>query len=73
MSVSIHDLRGLKCPQPTLKMTMLSMTLAKGSIMEVMADCPTFEDDLKGWCQRTKKTLLWVRSEGEYKKCQVQL
>ena len=74
MAVTTMDLRGLKCPQPTLKMTVAINTMAKGDVLEVMADCPTFSDDLKGWAQRTKKTVLWVKDNpAGGKKCQVQL
>jgi tRNA 2-thiouridine synthesizing protein A len=73
MAVESHDLRGLKCPQPTLRLTVLAQKTAKGSVLEVMADCPTFEDDIRGWCERMKKTLLWIRDEGSFKRCQVQL
>jgi len=65
------DFRGLKCPVPTLKMTVELIKLAKGDIMEVSADCPSFEQDLKGFTQRTQTTLLWVRNQGAYKICQI--
>lgn len=39
--------------------------------MEVMADCPTFESDVRNWCDRSKKTLLLMRDEGAFKRCQV--
>jgi len=35
-----------------------------GDLLEVVADCPTFEKDIREWCTRAKKTLLWVRDEG---------
>lgn len=45
----------------------------KGDILEVIADCPTFENDVKNWCRRNNKTLLWIRDEGNgVKRCQVQ-
>lgn len=71
--VETHDLRGFKCPQPTLKMTILTTKMQEGSILEVLADCPSFEEDVKSWCGRTKKTLLWIRDDGGHKKCQIQL
>ena len=44
-----------------------------GDLLEVSADCPTFEKDVRQWCERTKKTLMWVRDEGGGKKrCQIQ-
>ena len=47
--------------------------MKKGDILEVVADCATFETDVRGWCQRTKKALLWMRNEGSAKRCQVQV
>jgi tRNA 2-thiouridine synthesizing protein A len=67
------DALGLRCPQPVLKIAAKSAELKSGDILEVVADCPTFEKDVRQWCERTKKTLLWVRSDGNgSKRCQIQ-
>lgn len=68
MATEQLDCVGLKCPQPTLKMTVVSTKMKTGDILEITADCPTFEKDLRDWCQRSRKTLLWIRDEGEGKK-----
>jgi tRNA 2-thiouridine synthesizing protein A len=73
MAVKVIDARGLKCPQPQLKMLTESHSMQKGDILEVVADCSTFETDVRAWCQRTKKALLWMRAEGSAKRCQVQV
>ena len=73
MANDVLDLRGLKCPQPTLKMTLKVIKMNKGDVLEVMADCETFEEDLKSWSLRSKKTVLWVKDEGAHKLCQVQI
>ncbi len=73
MANDVLDLRGLKCPQPTLKMTLKVIKMNKGDVLEVQADCETFEEDLKSWSLRSKKTVLWVRDEGDHKRCQVQI
>ena len=73
MAVKVIDARGLKCPQPQLKMLTESHSMQKGDILEVVADCSTFETDVRAWCQRTKKALLWMRAEGAGKRCQVQI
>ena len=75
MATKVLDLRGLKCPQPTLKMTVeVRSTMKKGDVLEVVADCPTFENDVKGWCSRMKKVLLWMKDESDsVKRCQVQI
>lgn len=57
------DCLGLKCPQPTLKITVMATKMKAGDILEVLADCATFERDLREWCSRAKKTLLWIRDE----------
>ena len=73
MAVTTLDARGLKCPQPTLKVTIMSTKMKSGDILEVSADCPTFEQDIRTWCQRSNKVLLSVKDLGGGKKvCQVQ-
>jgi TusA-related sulfurtransferase len=67
------DTLGLKCPQPVLKIAAASAELKSGDILEVIADCPTFERDVRDWCERMKRTLLWIRDENVGKKrCQIQ-
>jgi tRNA 2-thiouridine synthesizing protein A len=67
------DCLGLRCPQPILKIAAKSAELNQGDILEASADCPTFEKDIRHWCERTKKTLMWVKDEGGGKKlCQIQ-
>ena len=68
MTKEIVDAVGLKCPQPVLKITAKAPDLKPGDVLEVLADCPSFEKDVKMWCERMKKTLLWVRDEGDNKK-----
>ena len=73
MATKVIDARGLKCPQPQLKMLSGTRSMNKGDIIEVVADCATFESDVRQWCVRTKKALLWMRNEGDAKRCQVQV
>ncbi|OQW98734.1 MAG: SirA-like protein [Desulfobacteraceae bacterium A6] len=72
MAIQNLDARGLKCPQPTLKVTALAVRMKQGDVLEVMADCSTFEKDVRDWCTRSKKILLWIKDEGGVKKCQIQ-
>ena len=62
------DLCGLRCPQPIFKIALTSADLTLGDILDVTADCASFEMDVRTWCRRLKKTLLFVRDEGEYRK-----
>lgn len=68
MATETIDALGLKCPQPILKIAAKAPDLKEGDVLEVLADCPTFENDVKTYCERMKKTLLWVRDEGGGKK-----
>ncbi|MFW6134163.1 MAG: sulfurtransferase TusA family protein [Elusimicrobiota bacterium] len=62
------DTVGLKCPQPVLKVTAKSAELNEGDVLEIVGDCPTFEQDLKTWCERMNKEILFVKDEGGGKK-----
>jgi tRNA 2-thiouridine synthesizing protein A len=68
MANEVINATGLKCPQPVLKIAAKAPDMKPGDTLEVMADCATFEADVKMWCDRMKKTLLWVREEGGGKK-----
>lgn len=68
------DARGLKCPQPALKAQLLIMKMKAGEVLDVVADCDTFEKDMRDFCARTKKVLLWIRDEpGGFKRCQIRI
>lgn len=67
------DAKGLKCPQPALKVQMMSMKMKAGEILEVVADCSTFEKDIREFCARAKKVLLWMKDEGGAKRCQIRM
>ena len=67
------DAKGLRCPQPVLKLAMAIAGKPKGTLVEIAADCPTFEKDVRGWCEKKKLAVLSVRDEGAAKVIQVQL
>jgi tRNA 2-thiouridine synthesizing protein A len=72
MPTQTIDARGLKCPQPILKITASAIKMKAGDIIEIIADCSTFENDVRDWCQRSKKMLMWVKEEAGAKKAQIQ-
>lgn len=73
MNTHILDTSGLKCPEPVLKIAMKATDMKEGDILEVIADCPTFTKDVKLWCRRIHKTLLFIQNVGDgKKKCQIQ-
>jgi tRNA 2-thiouridine synthesizing protein A len=57
------DTRGLKCPVPVLKMTgkLVKNEVKPGDILAVTADCPTFEKDVREWCQKMKKVIIVIK------------
>lgn len=61
----ILDATGLKCPQPVLKLSVVSAEMKSGELLEIIGDCPTFEKDVTVWCSRLKKTLLLMRHEAD--------
>jgi tRNA 2-thiouridine synthesizing protein A len=58
------DCVGMRCPQPVLRLAAEAARAAAGSIVEIVGDCPTFEKDVRVFCERRKKTLLAVRRDG---------
>lgn len=68
MGLKHLDATGLKCPQPIIRITVISPDMAPGDILEVIGDCPTFEKDVRAWCGRLRKTLLFVAEEEGYRK-----
>ena len=64
MTVVVLDTLGVKCPQPVLKIAVKAPSMKPGDVLEVLGDCPTFERDIRAWCQRLGKTLLSVKEEG---------
>ena len=68
MSIETLDMVGMKCPQPILKIAVKAPEFNTGDILEVVGDCPTFERDVRVWCQRLKKTFLSIKDEGNGKK-----
>jgi tRNA 2-thiouridine synthesizing protein A len=65
MALHTLDARGLRCPQPILKITIMMPEMSPGDVLEVMADCDSFESDVRTWCERLKKTLLAINRDGE--------
>jgi tRNA 2-thiouridine synthesizing protein A len=74
METVVIDTTGLKCPQPLLKLAARSAEMRPGETIEVIGDCPTFQRDIKAWCDRLKKTLVEIKDEGgDKKRCIIRL
>ncbi|MGD8513827.1 MAG: sulfurtransferase TusA family protein [Deltaproteobacteria bacterium] len=68
MTVEVLDTLGQRCPQPVLKIAVRAPDMKPGDILEVLGDCPTFEKDVRIWCERLGKVFLSVKNEGGNKK-----
>ena len=68
----ILDCKGLKCPQPVLKVAIKAPTMVPGSTLEVYADCPSFPDDVKKWCEDSGKVLISCVDQGGYQAAVIQ-
>ena len=68
------DYQGLKCPLPTLKLTQAVSTkvVKVGDMLEVKADCPTFEHDIQRFCSVHKKILVKFWVNGTTKTAKIQ-
>ncbi|NWF77911.1 MAG: sulfurtransferase TusA family protein [Chloroflexi bacterium] len=59
------DCIGLYCPTPVLKTRQEIDKLAIGEILEVLADDPAAEEDLKAWAKRTGQKILEIKKTNE--------
>jgi tRNA 2-thiouridine synthesizing protein A len=66
------DCAGMRCPQPVLKLAVETAETPAGTVVEIAGDCPTFEKDIRTFCERRKKTLLSVRADGVKTVIQIQ-
>jgi TusA-related sulfurtransferase len=74
VAIKSVNAKGLACPQPSLKMTIEALSMKPGDILEAVADCSTFEADVRSWCQRSKKALLWIKTDPDgAKRCQIRI
>ena len=58
------DLRGLYCPEPIFRTAAEIGKMEKGEILEVLADDPAAEEDIKRWAKRTGQEILEFGKEG---------
>ena len=72
MTTHMLDAKGMRCPQPILKITAMLPQIAPGDVLEATADCATYEADVRKWCDRMGKTLLAVTKDGDATTAQIQ-
>jgi tRNA 2-thiouridine synthesizing protein A len=59
------DCIGLYCPMPILKTREEIDKLAVGEVLEVLADDPAAEPDIKAWAKRTSQKILKIEKTPE--------
>lgn len=59
------DAVGLRCPQPILQITIAMPDIAAGDVLICKANCDSFEDDVRSWCERLNKTLLSITKDAD--------
>ena len=61
----ILDCIGLYCPMPVIRTKQEMDKLAVGETLEVLADDPAAEEDLKAWAKRTGHIILEIEKINE--------
>jgi len=72
MATEVLDLKGLKCPQPVLKIAIKASTIPPGTSLEVQADCSSFPQDVEKWCRDSGKVLVSIVDRGGYHAATIQ-
>lgn len=69
----VLDCRGQRCPEPILGLARRARAAASGSVIEILADDPAFDLDLKSWCRSTGAKVLSIEPDGKVLRARVQL
>jgi len=54
------DAVGMRCPHPVLILGNETVRTPAGTVVEIVGDCPTFEKDVRQFCERRGRTVLAV-------------
>ncbi len=58
------DCVGLFCPQPIFQTRLQLDKLKPGDVLELLADDPAAEEDIKAFCKKTGNELIKIKKEG---------
>ena len=67
----VLDCVGLYCPMPVLKTREEIDRLAIGEVLEMIADDPASEPDIKAWAKRAGQEIVSIDKEGNYLKFRI--
>lgn len=73
MADVVLDCRGMVCPLPIAKAQQKVRDLKPGQTLEVVADCATFPNDVKEWCQKTNHPLISINTVGKETKAVIRI
>jgi TusA-related sulfurtransferase len=62
---AVVDTIGLYCPEPIFRLRTAIDELNTGEVLELQADDPAAEEDVKRWAKRTNNEILDLKKEGE--------
>lgn len=62
---AVVDTIGLYCPEPIFRLRTAIDELEAGEVLELQADDPAAEEDVKRWAKRTSNEILDLRKEGD--------
>ncbi|MBI2127183.1 MAG: sulfurtransferase TusA family protein [Thaumarchaeota archaeon] len=58
------DAIGLMCPEPIFRTRIDIDKMVAGQVLEVLADDPAAEDDIKSWIKKSDNQLILVEKQG---------
>ncbi len=58
------DVIGLMCPEPIFRTRIDIDKMVAGQVLEVLADDPAAEDDIKSWIKKSDNQLILVEKQG---------
>ncbi|MGL5859453.1 MAG: sulfurtransferase TusA family protein [Angustibacter sp.] len=56
----VVDARGLRCPQPVIRLAAQAKGLPDGTVIDVLTTDPAAEQDVPAWCRMRSHTWLGV-------------
>jgi TusA-related sulfurtransferase len=62
---AVVDTIGLYCPEPIFRLRTAIDELKAGEVLELQADDPAAEEDVKRWAKRTNNEILDLKKEGD--------
>ena len=68
----VFDFKGLKCPLPVLKTKRALKEIGKGEIIEILADDPAANLDLKHFCEVSGNNLIKITKKENNIHCLIQ-